>query len=104
VIVQPFVVLPYYNTFIFFTSAPRFEVARQGIDSISRNREIGEWKNFLILKDNRRHLLYTDSRYMSSVIYIMSDVLRGLLVKKDCDFNRILNVSLKGMKLATTML
>jgi hypothetical protein len=37
---------------------------------------------------------------MSSVIYIMSDVLKGLLVKKDCDFNGILNFSLKGMKLA----
>ena len=39
---------------------------------------------------------------MSSVLYIMSDVLKGLLVKKDCDFNRILNFSLKGMKLAST--
>jgi len=104
VIGQPFVVLPYYNTFIFFTSAPRFEVAHQGIDTISRSREIGEWKNFLILKDNRRHLLYTDERYMSSVIYIMSDVLKGLLVKKDCDFNGILHFSLKGMRLAVTRL
>jgi len=41
---------------------------------------------------------------MSSVIYIMSDVLKGLLVKKDCDFNGILNLSLKGMKLAKTRL
>jgi len=37
---------------------------------------------------------------MSSVIYIMSDVLKGLLEKKDRDFNGILNVSLKGMRLA----
>jgi hypothetical protein len=37
---------------------------------------------------------------MSSVIYIISDVLKGLLVKKESDFNRILNISLKGMKLA----
>jgi hypothetical protein len=34
----------------------------------------------------------------------MSDVLKGLLVKKDCDFNGILNLSLKGMKLAKTRL
>jgi len=41
---------------------------------------------------------------MSSVIYIMSDVLKGLLMKKERDFNRILNFSLKGMKLAVTRL
>ena len=37
---------------------------------------------------------------MSSVIYIMSDVLKGLFVKKERDFNKILNVSLQGMRLA----
>jgi len=37
---------------------------------------------------------------MSSIIYIMSDALKGLLEKKDRDFNGILNVSLKGMRLA----
>ena len=41
---------------------------------------------------------------MSSVIYIMSDVLKGLLVKKERDFNRILNFRLQGMKLAVIRL